>query len=64
MFAARTQKTLTAVIKDALRESLARHKTRRKPTQVTLPTFKGEGLRRGIDLDDTAGLLDVMDGKS
>ena len=62
--AARTRKTLTAVIEDALRESLARHKARRRPPQVMLPTFKGKGLRRGIDLDDTAGLLDVMDGKA
>jgi hypothetical protein len=26
-----------------------------------LPTFKGEGLLPGVDLDDTASLLDLMD---
>lgn len=25
-----------------------------------LPTFRGEGLQRGVDLDDTASLLDLM----
>jgi carbon-monoxide dehydrogenase large subunit len=28
---------------------------------LALPTFKGEGLQPGMDLDDTAGLLDIMD---
>jgi hypothetical protein len=27
-----------------------------------LPTFKGGGLRPGVDLSDSAGLLDLMDG--
>ena len=62
--AARTGKTLTAVIDDALRESLARHRSPPRRTRVALPTFKGKGLRPGVDLDDTAGLLDLMNGKS
>jgi len=61
--AAGTGRTLTAVIEDALRENIARHRSRRKPPCVTLPTFKGKGLRRGVDLDDSAGLLEVMGGK-
>jgi len=28
---------------------------------VSLPTFRGDGLQPGVDLDDTASLLDVMD---
>jgi hypothetical protein len=62
--AVRTGKTLTAVIDDALRESLARHRSQRRRSRLTLPRFKGKGLRPGVDLDDTAGLLDVMDGRS
>jgi hypothetical protein len=27
-----------------------------------LPRFKGQGLQAGVDLDDTASLLDLMDG--
>jgi len=29
---------------------------------VPLPTFAGHGLQPGVDLDDSASLLDVMDG--
>ena len=60
--AARTGRTLTAVIEDGLREALARHRPRQERPRVSLPTFKGKGLRPGVDLDDTAGLLDIMDG--
>ena len=61
-FAARTGRTLTAVIEDGLREALARHLGRQGQPPAALPTFKGKGLRPGIDLDDTAGLLDIMKG--
>jgi hypothetical protein len=60
--AARTGRTLTAVIEDGLREALARHRRRQERPPVALPTFKGKGLRPGIDLDDTADLLDILDG--
>ena len=32
-------------------------------TATPLPTFPGEGLLPGVDLDDTASLLDVMDAR-
>ena len=55
--------TLTAVIEDALRRALAPEiAPRRKP--VSLPTFRGDGLQPGVDLDDAASLLDVMDEPS
>jgi hypothetical protein len=60
--AARTGRTLTAVIEDGLRETLARHRRRQERPPVALPTFKGKGLQPGVDLDDTAGLLDILDG--
>jgi len=28
---------------------------------MALPVFRGKGLEPGVDLDDTAGLLDLMD---
>jgi hypothetical protein len=28
---------------------------------VALPVFKGKGLQPGVDLDDSAALLDLMD---
>jgi hypothetical protein len=47
-----TGRTLTQVIEDALRESLARRKGPKAIQKVVLPTFKGDGLMPGVDLDD------------
>ncbi len=57
-----TDRTLTAVIEDALREVLVRRSERAKRRPVRLPTFGGEGLQPGVDLDDSAALLDLMEG--
>ena len=59
--AAQSGGTLTAVIEDALRESLARRKKPRKPKPVRLIHSGVGGLRPGVDLDHTAELLDVME---
>ncbi len=59
--AVRTGRTLTAVIEDALRETLARQREAGPRQPVRLVTVGGHGLRPGVDLDDSAGLLDVME---
>jgi hypothetical protein len=59
--AARSGRTLTAVLEDALREMLARRQAPANRGRVALPTFRGAGLRPGVDLDDSAALLDVME---
>jgi hypothetical protein len=59
--AASTGRTLTAVIEDALRAALARRQKTRPRRRVVLTTFKGRGLLPGVELDDTAALLDRMD---
>lgn len=59
-YAARTGTTLTRVIEDAVRQLLARSKQHRLREPVRLPTFDGEGLQPGVDLDDTASLIDLM----
>jgi len=60
--AARRGTTLTAVLEEALREWLARHRRRGRGTRVELPRSEaGGGLRAGIDLDDSAGLLERME---
>ena len=62
--AARTGRTLTALLEDALRAFLALEKkpgARRRPK---LPTFDGGGLRAGVDLDSSAELLDLMEDPS
>jgi hypothetical protein len=58
--AVRTGRTLTEVIEDALRETLNRQR-RPEARAVELPTFRGGGLRPGVDLDDSAALLELMD---
>jgi len=58
--AAESKKSLTALIEDALREILSRKSGGKDSSPVTLTTFKGKGLQRGVDLDDSASLLDTM----
>ena len=58
--AAESGRTLTSVLEDALRESLSRRKPHAKAKPVRLKTVRGGGLRPGVDLDDSASLLDVM----
>ena len=59
--ATETDHTLTAVIEEALRETLARRKLTKVSRPVKLVVFGSGGLLPGVDLDDTASLLDVMD---
>ena len=59
--AARSGRTLTAVVEDALRTAFARRDG--EPGQVpALPTLRGGRLLPGADLDDGAALLDLMEG--
>jgi hypothetical protein len=61
--AARTNRPLRAVIEDALRESLSRDQPGRQAVRVRLPvSSKRGGLREGVDLDNSAELLDLMEG--
>lgn len=59
--AAETHRTLTAVIEDALREALARRRKAAGRAPIRLPVFHGKGLQPGVDLDHSAGLLDLME---
>jgi hypothetical protein len=57
--AARTGRTLSQVIEDALRQALApRAESTRQ--RVSVPTSPGRPLP-GVNLDDNADLLDLMD---
>ena len=60
-YAARLDKTLTSVIEDALRETLARQITIQSRSPVHLTTVKGRGTLPGVDLDDSADLLSLME---
>lgn len=60
--AARSGRTLTAVIEDALRAALAPRPGRRRE-RVELPAFGAGsgGTLPGVDLDDGAALQDLME---
>jgi hypothetical protein len=60
--AAETGRTLSAVIEDLLREALARRGNGPARRRFSFPTFRGGGVRPGVNLDDTGSLLDRMDG--
>jgi hypothetical protein len=57
-----TDRTLTQVIEDALRKAVGRTPA---PTvrSVSFPIFHGDGVQPGVDLDNSAALLDLMEGR-
>ena len=59
--AAESGKTLTSILEDALREKLARRPVRARTKPVRLKVVRGGSLRPGVDLDDSAALLDLME---
>ena len=59
--AAQSGRTLTAVIEDAVRESLSRRRKVRNPQPIRLIHSGVGGLQPGVDLDHTAELLDLME---
>ena len=62
--ASRTGRTLAEVVEDAVRESFTRRREVRGRAVVPgLPVFGSGGLRPGVDLDDSAALLDLMDDR-
>jgi hypothetical protein len=62
-FAAARGTTLTQLFESAVREKLLREQTGSEVRErIPLPTFSGRGLQPGVDLHDTAALLDLMDG--
>ena len=60
-FAAREGRTLTAVIEDALRQFLSRRAAPPARRPFRIRPFRGTGLAPGVDLDDSAALLDVLE---
>lgn len=59
--AATKGETVTAFIEGALRAALARREQAPPPRPYRVTPFQGNGLQPGIDLDDNAALLDLMD---
>jgi len=61
MVAASSGKTLSEVVEDSLRESLARRNASTPRRRVKLHTFKGDGVMPGVDLNNSAALLDILE---
>ena len=53
--------TVTALIEDSLRAALAERSLRTRPKPIRLKTYGQGGLQPGVDLDDSAALLDLME---
>ena len=54
--------TLTSVIEDALRLLMSENQQVNQSTRrIGLPTFKGDGLKPGVDLANTAEWIDRME---
>lgn len=60
-YAVETDRSLTAVIEDALRELLARRRRNGGRKRAKLTTFGRGGPLPGVDLDDSAGLRERME---
>lgn len=55
--------TLTAIIGNALREALSKRRHRGAPRKkFKIITYGEGGVLPGVDLSNTAALLDIMDG--
>jgi len=55
--------TLTALLEDSLRETLNRRKPAARRAKVRLTTAGRGGVRRHVDLDDGAALLELMESR-
>lgn len=61
-FAVKKRKPLRTVVEEALREKLARYPSQGEFEKATLVVSeKTGGIRSGVDLDNSASLLDAME---
>jgi hypothetical protein len=59
--AAEQGSTLTSIIENALRQTIVHQKRAEKRGKVRFTTSGKGGLRPGVDLDDSAALLDLLE---
>lgn len=64
-YAADHNQTLTNLIEEALKEKIFRQSKAEATEPFTLKPFSrpGQGLQPGVDLDDNAALLELMEGR-
>jgi Arc/MetJ family transcription regulator len=61
--AATSSQSLTSFIEEAVRRHLAARRRAQEHPTPELPVFTGDGLLPGVHLDDSAALLDLMEGR-
>ncbi len=61
--AVRERRSLSEVVTDAVRSMLAQVADA-SAEPVRLTTFRGDGIQPGVDLDDSASLLDLMERRA
>lgn len=59
--AAETHRTLSSVIQDALQETLVRRRKGARQQPLELPVIGGGGFQPGVDLDDNARTLELLE---
>ena len=59
----RTNRSLSEIVEEGLRIYLKQRKRTKSESGLSLVTFGEGGLLPGIDLDDSAALLGVMEGR-
>jgi hypothetical protein len=55
--------SLRGLVEDALRAALSSPRRTSKTKPFRLDTFRGTGVRPGVDLDHTSSLLDIMEDR-
>jgi len=61
--AAAAGQSLTAFIEEAVRRQLSARRSNREYPSRDLPTFAGDGVLPGVDLDDSSAMLDLMEDR-
>lgn len=59
--AAASGRTLASIVEDALRQAFSGAVATQEREPFRLVTFGGEQMRPGVDLDDSAGLLELLE---
>ena len=59
--ALKTKRTFSDIVHDALISYISKEQSKQSPKKIKLPTFKGTGLQKGIDLNNNSEILNKME---
>ncbi len=59
--ALKTKRTFTELVHDALIFYISKEQSKQSPRKIKLPTFIGNGLHKGINLNNNSEILDKME---